>query len=77
MSTTDSLIDQTLCPGLSKAELSAFGAIGAAIGSIGVGLLVDHVDVIALFNVQAACYAACGIATYVAVTRPRRQATCR
>ena len=51
--------------------LSATGAVGAAIGSIGVGLLIDRVHVRTLFNVQATLYAACGIFTYVAVIRPR------
>ena len=39
-----------------------------------VGALVDHVSVRALFNVQAARYALCGVGTHLVVIRPRRQA---
>jgi predicted MFS family arabinose efflux permease len=53
--------------------MSATGAVGAAIGSVGVGLLIDHVQVRTLFNAQAILYGACGVATYFAVIRPRRQ----
>ena len=66
---------QTICPpdvlGRLSGLLSATGAVGAAVGSIGVGLLVDHVAVRTLFNVQATLYATCGVLTYVAVIRPR------
>ncbi len=66
---------QTMCPpevlGRLSGLLSATGTLGAAIGSIGVALLIDHVAVRTLFNAQAALYAACGIATYAAVIRPR------
>jgi predicted MFS family arabinose efflux permease len=67
---------QQICPpdtlGRLSGIMSATGALGAAIGSIGTGLVIDHIDVRTLFNAQAALYAACGIATYFAVIRPRR-----
>ena len=69
---------QQICPpavlGRLSGLLSATGAVGAGIGSVGVGALVDHVSVRALFNVQAALYALCGVGTYLVVIRPRRQA---
>ncbi|MDQ1424700.1 MAG: hypothetical protein QOD72_2198, partial [Acidimicrobiaceae bacterium] len=68
---------QQICPPATLGRLSgilaATGAVGAAIGSVGVGLLIDHVQVRTLFNTQAALYGACGVATYFAVIRPRRQ----
>jgi len=64
---------QHLCPpqvlGRLSGIASASGAIGAAIGTIAAGLLVDHVSIIPLFNVQALCYLLCGIATYVLIVR--------
>ena len=48
---------------------SATGAIGAAIGTIAAGLLVDHISIIPLFNAQAMCYLLCGIATYLLIVR--------
>lgn len=67
---------QQLCPphvlGRLSGIMSATGAIGAAIGSIGAGVLIDHVDVIPLFNVQAACYFACGALTYLTIVRRAR-----
>lgn len=67
---------QQICPsetlGRLSGIMSATGALGAAIGAVGVGLLIDHVRLRTLFNAQAALYAVCGIATYFAVIRPRR-----
>lgn len=64
---------QQICPpdliGRMSGVLSAAGAIGAAVGTIGVGLLIDHVHVIGLFNVQAGLYFACGIGTWLPVVR--------
>jgi MFS family permease len=65
---------QRLCPaavlGRLRGILSAAGAAGALAGSIGVGLLVDHVDVRVLLNAQALLYVACGAATYATIVRP-------
>jgi predicted MFS family arabinose efflux permease len=65
---------QRLCPaavlGRLRGMLSAAAAAGALAGSIGVGLLIDHVDVRVLLNVQALLYVACGAATYAAIIRP-------
>ena len=70
---------QRLCPpelrGRLAGLLSATGSVGAAIGTVGVGLLVDRVGVIALFNGQALVYLACGIATYALIVRPTAAAT--
>lgn len=67
---------QVLCPpqvlGRLAGLMSATGAAGAGIGAIGVGLLIDHVAVIVLFNAQATMFGVCGVATYVAVVRRRR-----
>jgi hypothetical protein len=49
--------------------LSATGAVGAAIGSIGTGLLVDHVAVIPLFNGQAGFFFLCGVVSFTIVRR--------
>ena len=51
---------------------SATGAIGAALGTIAAGLLVDHVSIIPLFNAQAIGYLLCGIATYFLIVRRMR-----
>jgi hypothetical protein len=48
---------------------SPTGAIGATVGIVGAGLLVDHIRIIALFNVQPVLYFLCGIATYALITR--------
>ena len=67
---------QHLCPpqvlGRLSGIASASGAVGAAIGTIAAGLLVDHVWIIPLFNAQAVCYLLCGIATYVLIIRRLR-----
>jgi predicted MFS family arabinose efflux permease len=64
---------QHLCPpqvlGRLSGIASAAGAVGAAIGTVGVGLLVDHVRIIPLFNVQAVVYLLCGIFTYWLIIR--------
>ncbi|MBK5330598.1 MAG: MFS transporter [Ilumatobacteraceae bacterium] len=67
---------QHLCPpevlGRLSGIASATGAIGAAVGTIAAGLLVDHVSIIPLFNTQAFCFLLCGIATYVLIVRRMR-----
>ena len=64
---------QLLCPpevlGRLSGIASATGAIGAAVGTIAAGLLVDHLLIIPLFNVQAFVYLSCGIATYWLIIR--------
>jgi MFS family permease len=64
---------QHLCPpqvlGRLSGIASSTGAIGAAIGTIAVGLLVDHMPVIPLFDVQALMYLSCGVATYALIVR--------
>ncbi|MGI9052121.1 MAG: MFS transporter [Ilumatobacteraceae bacterium] len=64
---------QRLCPpavlGRLQGLASATTSVGAIVGAIGVGLLVDHLDVKLLLNVQAALYVSCGALTYVAVVR--------
>ena len=64
---------QHLCPPEVLGRLSgigsATGAIGAAIGTIAAGLLVDHLPIIPLFNAQALVYLLCGIATYLLIIR--------
>jgi predicted MFS family arabinose efflux permease len=64
---------QRLCPpavlGRLQGLASATTSVGAIVGSVGVGLLVDHWDVKALFNVQAALYLSAGVLAYVVVVR--------
>jgi MFS family permease len=64
---------QHLCPpqvlGRLSGIASASSAIGAAIGTIGAGLLVDHLPIIPLFNAQAVVYLLCGVATYWLIIR--------
>ena len=66
---------QQLCPpailGRLQGFVSASTAAGALVGSIGVGLLIDHLDVKLLLNVQAVLYVLCGVATYLAIIRRR------
>ena len=52
----------------------ATGAAAAAVGTIGIGLLVDRIDVIGLVNTQAAVFLACAVCTYVFVIRPSTDA---
>jgi Na+/melibiose symporter-like transporter len=72
---------QRLCPaavlGRLRGILSAAGAAGALAGSIGVGLLIDHVDVRVLLNAQALLYVACGAVTYATIVRPVASAPTR
>ena len=64
---------QRICPppilGRLQGVLGATASAGALLGSIGVGLVVDSVDVKILLNVQAALYVACGVATYLTIVR--------
>ena len=48
---------------------SALGSVGAVIGSIVVGLLLDRVGVTLLFNLQATLFVLSGVASYVFVIR--------
>jgi Na+/melibiose symporter-like transporter len=65
---------QRLCPpdvlGRLMGLLSVTSSAGALIGSIGVGLLIDVLDVRLLLNVQAGLYVCCGLGTLLFVTRP-------
>jgi predicted MFS family arabinose efflux permease len=67
---------QVLCPprvlGRLSGLMSASGALGAGIGAIGAGLLLEVVSARALFNVQVACFALCGVIAYALVLRPLR-----
>jgi MFS family permease len=64
---------QRLCPpallGRFQGLASALGSVGAVIGSIVVGLLLDRVGVTLLFNVQATLFVLSGVASYVFVIR--------
>lgn len=64
---------QRLCPpavlGRLQGLASATTSVGAIVGSIGVGLLIDHLDVKLLLNGQAALYVSCGALTYLAIVR--------
>jgi len=66
---------QRICPpsilGRLQGVLGATASAGALLGSIGVGLVVDSVDVKILLNIQAALYVACGVATYLTIVRRR------
>ena len=72
---------QQLCPPEVLGRLSgiagATGAIGASVGTIAAGLLVDHLPIIPLFNAQAFVYLMCGIATYSLIIRPASTAAAR
>ena len=52
-----------------NAPLVTRGAIGATVGTIAAGLLVDHLLIIPLFNVQAFVYLLCCIAIYWLIIR--------
>jgi MFS family permease len=58
---------QALCPpplyGRFQGVASALGSVGAIVGSIAVGVLVDPVGVRTLLNVQATLYVTCGLGT--------------
>ncbi len=64
---------QKYCPpelrGRLAGVLSATGAIGAAVGTIASGLLVDRVGIVPLFNAQALVYFACGVVALLLVVR--------
>ena len=65
---------QRLCPppllGRFLGLLSATGAVGAIVGSVVVGLLVDDVNVKVLLNAQAGLYVAAGVMVWATVSRP-------
>ena len=50
---------------------SATGAVGALVGSVGVGLLVDVIDVKFLLNTQATLYVTAGVMSYLLIVRGR------
>ena len=64
---------QRFCPPELRGRLwgvaGATGAVAAAIGTIGVALLVDKIDIVALFNAQAFVYLSCGILAYALIVR--------
>ena len=64
---------QRWCPPEIRGRLSgvagATGAVGAAIGTIVAGALVDHVNVLVLFNVQTTMFFLAGVATLLLVVR--------
>ena len=64
---------QRLCPpaalGRFQGLLSASTSAGAIVGAIGVGLLVDYIDVKTLLNAQGILYMVCGVVTYLGVIR--------
>ncbi len=64
---------QRWCPpeirGRLSGVLSVTGAIGAAIGTIVAGALIDHVDVILLFNGQTTVFFLAGVVALLLVVR--------
>lgn len=64
---------QKYCPpelrGRLSGVMSATGAIGAGIGTIVAGALVDHVNIIALFNGQTTMFFLAGVATLFLIVR--------
>ena len=64
---------QRWCPpeirGRLAGVMSATGAVGAGIGTIVAGALVDHVNVVALFNGQTTVFFLAGVATLFLVVR--------
>jgi MFS family permease len=64
---------QRLCPpavlGRLQGVLSASTSAGAIVGSIGVGLLIDYVDVKVMLNAQGILYILCGFVVYFGVVR--------
>ena len=69
-------VAQRLCPpdvlGRLSGVMEALAAIGAGIGAGGVALLIDHVPVRVLFNVQTQCFTVCGLLGYWFVIRRLR-----
>jgi predicted MFS family arabinose efflux permease len=64
---------QKYCPpelrGRLRGVASATDAVGAAIGTVAAGLLVDHVDIVPLFNAQGLVYLACGFVSLLLIVR--------
>jgi MFS family permease len=64
---------QRFCPPELRGRLwgvaGATGAVAAAVGTVGVALLVDQIDIVPLFNAQALVYLSCGILTYALIVR--------
>lgn len=64
---------QKYCPPELRGRLagvsSATDAVGAAIGTVSTGLLVDHVGIVPLFNGQGLVYLACGFLTLLLIVR--------
>ncbi len=64
---------QRYCPPELRGRLAgvfgATGAVGAAIGTIVAGALVDHVDIVPLFNAQGLVYLASGVVALLLVVR--------
>lgn len=64
---------QHFCPPELRGRLAGVAAsadnVGAAVGTVVAGLLVDELDIIPLFNAQALVFLACGLATYLLVVR--------
>ena len=64
---------QRWCPpeirGRLAGVMSAMGAVGAGIGTIVAGALVDHVNVVALFNGQTTVFFLAGVVTLFLVVR--------
>lgn len=52
----------------------AVAALGAGVGSIGTGALLELTTARVLFNAQASCMAVCAVIGYLGVLRPRRRA---
>ncbi len=64
---------QRICPpnilGRLQGLLGATTSAGALVGAIGIGLVVDAVDVKLLLDVQASLYVVCGLAAYLTIVR--------
>ena len=52
----------------------AVAALGAGVGSIGTGVLLEQTTARVLFNAQTSCMAVCAVVGYLGVLRPRRRA---
>lgn len=64
---------QRWCPpelrGRLQGVMSATGSVGAAIGTIAAGLLVDHLSIILLMNALGFVYLLSGVTTYMLIVR--------
>lgn len=64
---------QKYCPPELRGRLagvaSATDAVGAAIGTVAAGLLVDHVGIVTLFNGQGLVYLSCGFLALLLIVR--------